>query len=199
MDFIVETFRDWFYPIDFAVGIAAPLIVYALYRAGRVEHLYWLLFFAGFAIGLTWEVPMQLANETGLFSPVHAYTREPPAHFSVIIIMHSSWDGGIFLLGAALARLVCGGPLFLRFRSCELGVMVVWGQVSALWVELTSTYGEAWHYIPKPWNPAMFHFNGSPITVLPQLIWLAAPVVFYFVGLFVSRMIDRKSAEEGIS
>ena len=183
MDTLLELFRSNFYWIDFAIGGLTPLAVYGLYRSGRIDRLAWILFWIGFGLGLTWEVPMSTLNE---FSEAHAvarFIRPLPTHFSVLIVMHSFWDGGLFLLGVWLAHLICKPPLFTRFRACELQVLLVWGQASELWVELTSTFGEGWVYIPKSWNPSLFQFNGQDITLLPQLIWLAAPVVFYGMAL----------------
>jgi hypothetical protein len=183
MNSLLTLFRENFYLIDFAVGIIAPLMVYGLVRLGLLERYFWRLFWLGFGIGLTWEVPMQVLNQLGPELAAHAYVRPPPVPFIVIIIMHSSWDGGLFLLGLALCRLILRGPVLARFNAIELLILIVWGQASELWVELTATFGEAWHYIPRSWNPALFSFNGQPITLLPQLIWLAAPILFYLIAL----------------
>lgn len=187
MDTVLEIFRTNFYWTDFAVGVLAPTLAYWLYRTRRIDRFYWALFWIGFGLGLTWEAPMQVLNQLGPALAVHSYTRPPPAPFSVIIVMHSFWDGGLFLMGAGLARWLSGPAAFTRFRFLELAALVVWGQASELWVELTSTSGEAWAYIARPWNPALFHFHGQPITLLPQLIWLAAPVVFYFIALKIKK------------
>jgi len=183
MDALIGLFRANFYLIDFSVGIIAPVLVYGLVRLGRLDRYFWRLFWVGFAIGLCWEVPMQVLNQLGPGLAVHAYVREPPVPFIVIIILHSSWDGGLFLLGVGLARLILRRPALARFNPAELVIYILWGQASELWVELTATYGGAWHYVPRSWNPALFTFNSQPITLLPQLIWLAAPIVFYLIAL----------------
>lgn len=185
METLFELFRSNFYWIDLFIGGSAPVVTYVLYKSGRVGRFIWVLFWVGFCIGLTWEVPMQLLNELSQGHAVHSYTRPPPFHFSVIIISHSLWDGGLFLLGVFMVRLVCKKPIFERFQARELIVLIIWGQASELWVELTSTLGEAWAYIPRPWNPSLFKFNGQDITLMPQLIWLAAPIAFYFIALKV--------------
>lgn len=183
MGTLLELFRSNFYWIDFTIGGLTPVVVYTLYRTGRVDKYIWVLFWVGFALGLTWEVPMSVLNEIGGEAAVARFVRPLPTHFSVLILMHTFWDGGLFLLGVLLVHLVSGGRPFERFQWSELVVLVGWGQASELWVELTSTFGEAWAYIPKPWNPSLFKFNGQDITLMPQLIWLAAPVVFYFIAL----------------
>lgn len=187
MENYLELFRSSFYILDFAVGGLTPVAVYVLYRLGLIDGLIWRLFWIGCGLGLTWEVPMQVLNELVAGHAVHVYTRPPPVHFSAIIISHSLWDGGLFLLGVVLVRVFCGKPLFQKFRSCELAVLVLWGQASELWVELTSIMGEAWSYVPGPWNPSLFIFNGRDVTLLPQLIWLAAPIAFYLIALYLPK------------
>ncbi len=183
METLIELFRSNFYWIDFTIGGLTPILVYVLYRTGRIDSFIWCLFWIGFALGLTWEVPMSVLNEYSETHAVARFIRPLPVNFWVLIIMHSFWDGGLFLLGVGLVYRLCGVPVFKRFRACELVVLLVWGQASELWVELTSTFGEAWVYIPRGWNPRLFMFNGQDITLLPQLIWLAAPVVFYIAAL----------------
>ena len=179
----IELFRSHFFVIDFAIGVAAPLAAWLLYRTGRIGRFPWALFWIGCAIGLTWEVPMQTLNAIGGAWAVHGYVRPAPVPNWSIAIVHSFWDGGLFLIGVGLVRLVRGPAYFSQFSGAELLVLLAWGQASELWVELTSTFGEAWYYIAKPLNPALFKFNSQDITLLPQLIWLAAPVVFYFIAL----------------
>jgi len=185
----LEFFRRNFFVIDFGIAVAAPLSAWLLYRMGRIGRFEWALFWLGFALGLTWEIPMQALNAAGPEWAVHGYVRLPPAPNWVIAIMHSFWDGGLFLIGVGVVRLLRGPAAFTRLSGVELAALIVWGQASELWVELTATFGEAWFYLVKPWNPALFKFNGQDITLMPQLIWLAAPVVFYFGALWLRRKI----------
>ncbi len=183
----LELFRANFYRIDFFIGVMTPVAVFLLYRRRSIDRFVWRLFWMGFALGLTWEVPMQVLNALGPDLAVHSYTRPPAVHFSAIILLHSFWDGGLFLLGVGLIHWICGAPAFARFKPCELLVLLVWGQASELWVELTSLLGEAWAYIPRPWNPSLFKFHGQNITLMPQLIWLGASIVFYLIALKAKR------------
>ena len=193
----LELFRDYFFWIDFMIAGAAPLATYALYRLGKIDKYIWVLFWVGFCIGLTWEVPMQLVNNFFPENAVHVEMRGLPVHFSAIILAHSLWDGGLFILGVLAAWLFSGSPLFARFNWKELIALIVWGQASELWVELTATFGEAWAYIPRWYNPELFKFNGHPITLMPQLIWLAAPIVFYFIALWLRGYFPAASADSG--
>ena len=191
MDFL----RDNFYYIDFAIGAAVPAAVAVLYLSRRISAFTWKLFWIGTLIGLTWEIPLSTLDGLGIVD-IFRFMTPPPAHFIVIIISHSFWDGGLFLAGAALVNLLCPEPRFTRFRIRELAILMAWGQVQELGVELLSTGSGGWEYNPSWWNPSLFLFNGRHITLVPQLIWLAAPVIFYCAALKIRSI--RQSAEERI-
>jgi len=70
-----------------------------------------------------------------------------------------------------------------RFSWKELAVLVAWGQVSELIVELSSTLNDGWVFYEYWWNPVIFHFNGHNIAVLMQVVWFAAAVIYYFLLL----------------
>jgi hypothetical protein len=38
----------------------------------------------------------------------------------------------------------------------------------------------------------MFQFQGSDITLLPQLIWVIAPIVFYILALLLAKSVNEK-------
>ncbi len=51
-------------------------------------------------------------------------------------------------------------------------------------MELSATGADAWAWVPSyRWNPVLFGFNGHAITLVPQLTWLAAPVLYYWLVL----------------
>jgi hypothetical protein len=182
---MIELFRDNFYWIDFTIGGAMPIAAFILYRFGRIDKFQLCLFWIGVALGLTWEVPMSCLTTFSKSIPVHYFVRPMPVNFIVWIILHSFWDGGLFVLGVWIVKWICRDPHFERFRPCELAALLLWGQASELWVELTSTFAGGWVYITYWWNPLLFIFNGHDITILPQLIWLVAPIVFYLVALWL--------------
>ena len=184
---LLELFRSAFYPLDLLVGGALPVVLYLCLRTGRVDRFVWRLFWLGVCLGLCWELPMQAANQLGEPWAVHRHLQEPP-HWLLVVASHSLWDGGLFLVGVRILEPLCGPPVLERFRGWELAVLVAWGQASELFVELTAITGQAWAYIPRPWNPSQLKFLGSDITLLPQLIWLVAPVVFYLAALRLRRL-----------
>ncbi|NVM36950.1 MAG: hypothetical protein HWN81_15245 [Candidatus Lokiarchaeota archaeon] len=103
---------------------------------------------------------------------------------------HSLWDGRLFLLGVWFVYLICKKPIFKKFRLCEFIILIIYGRVSELVVESISTFSNAWEYIEYWWNPTLFMFNSYNITLMPQLIWLAAPIVFYFIAFKLNQKLS---------
>ncbi len=183
MSVLFSLFQSAFWWLDLAVAVGVTLWVVAGCRGmGRprwVQRMFWL----GVAVGLTWEVPLFIST-TVAEEPVLLMLRPPPIHPLGMIVAHSLWDGGLFLAGLALVGLACPRPILRRFSWRELGVLLAWGQGSELLVELGGVTNEAWSYAgDKAWNPVLFEVAGHPITLMPQLIWFAAPIVFYLVAL----------------
>jgi hypothetical protein len=177
-----------FYWLDLAIGYATPLLVWSLYRRARLSRPVWQLFWIGCALGLTWEVPVFVlsAHDTGV--PLLGWVRPLPLPYPVFLLAHTLWDGGLLLVGLWLLRLLAPAPQLARFRWRELGVLLAWGQASALAVEVSSTASDGWAYLPRYWwNPTLFAVGGHPVTLLPLLVWLAAPVAFYAIALRLVR------------
>ena len=98
------------------------------------------------------------------------------------MVVHAFWDGGILLVGLGLARAVVARSA-MRRRAVELVVFVAWGQLTELAVEFSSVLNDAWVYSDdRAWNPVLFSVQGHPITLVPQLIWVAAPIVYYLAA-----------------
>jgi hypothetical protein len=171
----------WYLDLAIAAGVTAWVVLACrgTARGKWIQGMFWL----GAVIGLTWEVPL-FVSTTVADEPVLLMLRPPPIHPLGMIVAHSLWDGGLFLAGLALVGLACPRPILRRFSWRELGVLVLWGQGSELLVELGGVKNEAWSYAgDKAWNPVLLEVSGHPITLMPQLIWLAAPIVFYLVAL----------------
>jgi hypothetical protein len=136
------------------------------------------------ALGLCWEIPLSIADDYSPYPPVTYLATAPfPLPYSTILIMISAslWDGGLFLLGLLFVKIFCPAPHFEKFKGKELSVFVIYGQASELVVELISSSSHGWEFNIYPWNPLLFVFNGHNITLMPQLIWLVAPVFYYFI------------------
>ncbi len=179
-----ELFQILFYWLDLGIGYGFPVLMLLFLRKGREAAFYRRLFWLGAAVGLTWEIPIFVLSAGAGTGPVIQYINDPPVHWGIMMVSHTLWDGLIFLAGAWIVRLLLPGPVFKRFRLAELSLLLVWGQVTAAAVEISSLAACAWMFVPTySWNPVFFEIFGRGLTVLPQLIWLAAPVVFYFPAL----------------
>ena len=175
-----------YYCLDLLVGFGSPVLLYLLCRRGTVGRADWRLFWLGAAIGLSWEIPIFLLSKLG---PVRIifWVTPPPVNFLVLMVSHTLWDGALFLTGVWLVRRCCAAPVLTRFSWVELAVLVAWGQLTALAVELSSITADAWVYVEGyRWNPTLFRVDGDPITLLMQPIWLVATVVFYAAALRMS-------------
>ena len=162
-----------------------------LRHRARADAIVLRLFWLGVAIGLTWEIPI-FASTIVAPNAIVGFVREPPLHPMVFMVAHAFWDGGLFLVGLALVEALCAHPVLTTFRWRELAVLILWGQVSEVAVEVVSVLHDAWVYNgDHAWNPVLFHLAGHPITLVPQLIWLAAPVAYYGCAL---RLVRRASA-----
>ena len=96
------------------------------------------------------------------------------AHYAVFMVSHTLWDGLLFVIGVWWIHRVCRKPHFRRFRGAELAVLLIWGQVSELLVELSSTYVDGWVFVGYGWNPVIFRFNGHDIRWFMQIVWAVA-------------------------
>jgi hypothetical protein len=177
---LLETYFWW---LDLAVAISVTLVAGVACRfwsRGRSIHrLFWL----GVAVGLTWEVPIFL-SAVFAETPVIVLHSQPPVPPITLIVFHSLWDGGLFLGGVALVWALGPRPIFARFSVRELVVLLLWGQVSEFAVEIGGVTNDAWGYVgTHAWNPVLFHIQDHPITLVPQLIWFAAPIVYYLLAL----------------
>ncbi len=167
-----------FWWIDVAIACAILVVVLALRATRRISAFTARLFGLGCAVGLGWEIPLSTLDGLGVVR-IFEFLSPPPYPFPVIIASHTLWDGGLFLAGVALVRRLAPAPHFARRSARELGVLLAWGQLQELTIELLATGTTGWTYVPAPWNPALFAFRGHSITLVPQLMWLAGVLVFY--------------------
>ncbi len=188
---------------DLAVGFGLPICVHVAARGrpwgGRPVELFWL----GVVVGLTWEVPLFLSAAYGS-TPVLELLGAAPAHELVFLVSHALWDGGLFLAGVWLVQIVAGrasgaGSIWqsalreLRWR--DFAVLVLYGQASELLVEVIGIAGGMWSYVlPHPANVGFAELLGHPLTLLPQGIWLVAPMVYYVAAVGLARRRERRES-----
>ena len=173
---------------DFAVAVILILLFTYLYKSGKMSKALYIAFWVGCIIGSTWEFTFMFLGPDF----AHAVVEWPyglsgwPKKLS-----HSIWDGGIFMVGVWLCMKILPDreSLFTKFNWRELLIMLVWGEGSELLVEYLFN-GRVWSYEPLPWNPVIIPpLPGSATTVgytlIPQAVWIVAPVVFYFSLLWL--------------
>lgn len=178
-----------FYWIDLSIAIAIPILVIILRLIGKIGKFDWVMFWIGCAVGALWELPFYFIGPSFLADPLYLLKAPMPYPLFLLHLVHCFWDGGLFMVGILLVRTLCKVPQFTRFRWGELSVLLIWGAVQELAVELMSTGSSGWAFVPHWWNPVMFKCNGSDITLIPQLIWLIAPIIFYLAAIRVRKAV----------
>ena len=56
--------------------------------------------------------------------------------------------------------------------------MIIWGSISEFLVDLNCS-GKLWVFLENWYNPIFISINGKDMTLIPQLIWFLAPIIYY--------------------
>ncbi|MDG1525132.1 MAG: hypothetical protein P8Q90_03575 [Candidatus Thalassarchaeaceae archaeon] len=183
----MEPLSIFFMVSDFVLATFFVGLVYWLYNNGKIPISYLYAFWLGTLIGSTWEFTFLFLGPEFLHGAVDwpwgldGWPRK---------VSHSIWDGAIFMFGVYLCHLLLDGELFQRFESKELGIMWGWGLSQELLVEYLFN-GRVWIYEPLSWNPVIIPTipGSAPMspgyTLIPQAVWVIAPILFYFGFLFL--------------
>ncbi|MBZ0272609.1 hypothetical protein K8I61_11275 [bacterium] len=186
---LADGVRAAFYPLDLFIGFGAPILLYALIRAGRIDPFYGRLFALGAALGALWEIPIFVLSASSS-TPIIVWIRPLPLHWSIFLIAHTLWDGAIFVAGAGLLRTLFGPRVLDGFRWRELAFLMVWGVATAILVELSAIANDAWVYLETyAWNPPLFEFRGHALTFLMPAVWLAASAAFFAIARRMKRSV----------
>ena len=181
---------DYFFLIgDFTVAIALLIGFVFASKNNWISSEYYTLFWIGCFIGASWEFTFLFLGDEFLHSvKVWPYGLSGwPRKLS-----HSIWDGGIFMVGIYFCEKYLKGPLFKSFNKNELIIMLSWGIFQELLVEYLFN-GRVWIYEPLPWNPIIIPtLPGSALlspgyTLIPQAIWVIAPILFYIICLKIMK------------
>ena len=184
---------DYFFLIgDFTVATALVIGFYFAYKNSRISSEYYTLFWIGCLIGSTWEFTFLFLGPEFLHS-----VKEWPYGLGgwPRKLSHSIWDGCLFMVGIYFCERFLPDPLFRSFNKKELGIMLSWGIFQELLVEYLFN-GRVWIYEPLPWNPIIIPVlpGSAPLspgyTLIPQAVWIIAPILFYFTCL---RIMQTKS------
>ncbi|MDP6878562.1 MAG: hypothetical protein QGI18_08185 [Candidatus Marinimicrobia bacterium] len=181
---------DYFFLIgDFSVAIILIIGFVFANKNNWISSEYYRLFWVGCVIGASWEFTFLFLGDEFLHSVkvwpygLNGWPRK---------LSHSIWDGGIFMVGIYLCKKYLKGPLFTLFNKNELMIMLSWGIFQELLVEYLFN-GRVWIYEPLPWNPIIIpKLPGSALlspgyTLIPQAIWIIAPIIFYFICLKIMK------------
>ena len=162
----------------FIIGNSAPIIFSILYYFGFISKMFQ-LFIIGILIGFLWEIPFGLAGDSFHLILINWPIDIPLARN----ITYSFIDSLIFLIGVFLARLVLKDFNFLYQFNCKaLAIMVFWGSFSEFLIDLNGN-GKLWLFIENWYNPVFISIKNNDLTIIPQLIWLFAPILYYLAIL----------------
>jgi hypothetical protein len=186
----------WLFVVDVALGFAIPTVLYFLRRAGRLPYLAWPAYWLGMSIGLVWELALHYTGPRYAAAPSYVNLTRFPMTPLMQPFAQARWHGGLFVAGLLLVHRLVPPPHWRRFRWRELLVLLAWGQVQGLAMELTAAQAGLWTLVPHPWNPALFRCGAGQITLLPRLVWLIAPVVFYLGALRLQAWLEKQETRK---
>lgn len=176
-----------FYIVDIIISLSILGFLAYMHYSRRFNPAVWYMFCVGALIGATWEIGFYFIGPEFSSAPIYIFHTEFPLPSIILHILHCFWDGGLFMVGVGLVYLLLKPLHMARFRWRELGVMVLWGVIQETVVELISIWGGMWEYVGRWYNPSLFKIGDSDFTLLPVLIWVAAPVLFYLIALRINR------------
>ena len=169
---------------DYFVSTALVILFFRFWKNNILPKYLIKAFMIGCVIGSTWEFTFHFLGDEFAYA-----VKQWPLGLSgwPKKLSHSIWDGGLFMFGIWLCFKYLPLPLFTRFSWRELGIMEAWGIFQELLVEYLFN-GRVWVYNELPWNPVIIPpLPGSATTVgytlIPQAVWVVAPVVFYLILL----------------
>jgi hypothetical protein len=167
---------------DIVSGLMVPVISVYLYFTRRIQVKHVWLIVWGFAVGSTWEFAFFFTGDT-----VHTLKTAWPMPIITLHLWHTFWDAGLFIIGYWLCLLLLKTKdCCTKFRLIELIIMMLWGVGQEFVVELLGN-GVIWEYRVLGWNPVWITIGEQGYTILPQLIWSVAPIVYYLGFIRINR------------
>jgi hypothetical protein len=179
-----------FYIIDIIISLTILGFFSYMHYRKRFNKAVWYMFWAGVFIGATWEIGFYFVGPEFSSAPAYVFHTEFPLPSIILHILHCFWDGALFMVGVGLIHIILKPPHMTNFRLVELGIMVIWGMIQETAVEFISLGGGMWEYVGRWYNPSLFKVGDSDFTLLPLLIWVVAPVVFYLIALKIKKKWD---------
>jgi hypothetical protein len=172
----------WQVAADITLGLSIPLVTAFLYLTGRILRKHVWMMAWGFTVGATWEFSFYFLGDT-----IHTMRTEWPLPIITLHFLHTCWDAWLFIIGYWLCQAILKTPdCCTRFRWTELAIMMLWGSTQEFIVELLGN-GVIWEYQVHSWNPVWITIGEQDYTILPQLIWLVAPIIYYLGFIRINR------------
>ena len=170
----------------FIVGSSSPIIFFLLYQLGYISKKIITLFIIGICVGFTWEIPFALAGES-----FHLILVDWPIDLPLARNMNYAFlDSLIFLIGIFLCNKILKHDDYLyTFNLKALSIMIVWGSISEFLIDLNCN-GKLWLFLENWYNPVFVSIDGNDMTLIPQLIWLVAPIIYYLTVLKLIKLVD---------
>ena len=187
---MLQILNDYFWLIDFSISVLILCIILVLYYKKYISYFIWLLFWIGVLTGFVWEITLTLIDVYNL-AYIFIFSIQPPVHYIFIVISHSIWDGGLFIIGVGIIYIFVKGPHFSSYNLSEIFVLIIWGQLQSFIIEIISIQSSGWMYNPLWWNPVLFSINDKPLTLLPQFVWLIGCFIFYLVAVKINKSLDK--------
>jgi hypothetical protein len=170
----------------FIVGSSSPIIFFLLYQLGYISKKIIALFIIGVCVGFSWEIPFAFAGES-----FHLILVDWPIDLPLARNMNYAFlDSLIFLIGIFLCNKILKNDDYLyTFNTKALLIMIVWGSISEFLIDLNCN-GKLWLFLENWYNPVFVSINGNNMTLIPQLIWLVAPIIYYLTVLKLMKLVD---------
>lgn len=143
-----------YYVADLLVALA---VVVLMLRARRTRPELARMLLLGTLIGLVWELPV-FGLSAWTNTPIIEWATPLPLPTVVFLLAHSVWDGPLLTMGWLLARALTGEPA----GALGLTVQVLWGQLTALAVELSAILAGTWSYRRPVVQPGDVLVSWSP-------------------------------------
>jgi len=167
---------------DIAIGLAIPAGTVYLYYNRYINRTHFWLMIWGFVVGSTWEFPLFFLGET-----LHTMKVEWPMPIITLHLWHTFWDAGLFIIGYWFCLLILKtSDCCKKFSWIEMAIMWLWGTGQAFVIEILGN-GVIWEYRVLNWNPVWITIDNQGYTILPQLIWGVAPIVYYLGFIRINR------------
>jgi hypothetical protein len=172
-----------------AFEILFPLIIVILWLyltiTKKISPAMSKLWVIAFFLGLTWEMTFRFMGDKWMQIKNPEIKKLPKA---VYAISHALQDSLLFMIGIFLAWLLLGknNNIFCDYKLNVLLIFIIWGFFQEFMIELAYN-GKVWEYTPNKFNPTVWSRNGVQYTLVPYLVWIIAPIIFWIITVNIMK------------